>query len=240
VKETRALKGLAPVVVTPVHADGAIDVDGLKRLINFLVGKDVGGFWTLGTGSEDMDLTFEKRLTVARTVCEANAGRKPLVLGSGFFALEDMMNFMDATKNLQFDAYHVMPYHPVMSLERIDWMYRRLADYASKPLWLYTSANWCQHITPELVAGLKDHSNITGVKFSSSHTVDQLKVLGLMSPGFQVITAVANQLYATLAMGSPCTTSSRGGGRRPGGARRGAGVGGGGAPHDGPPPRPPL
>lgn len=208
--ETRALKGLAPVVVTPVHADGEIDVDGLSRLINFLVGKDVGGFWTLGTGSEDMDLTFEKRLTVARTVCEANAGRKPLVLGAGFFAFEDMANFMDATKDLQFDSYHAMPYHPVMSLERIDWMYRRLADCASKPLWLYTSANWCQHITPELIAGLKDHPNIAGVKFSSSHTVDQLKVLGMMSPGFQVITAVANQLYATLAMGSPCTTSSVG------------------------------
>jgi 4-hydroxy-tetrahydrodipicolinate synthase len=206
--ETRALKGIVPVVVTPVLADGAIDVEGLKRLINYLVAKDVGGFWTLGTGSEDMDLTFEKRLTVARTICAANAGRKPLVLGSGFFALEDMKNFMDATRELQFDAYHVMPYQPVMSLERIDWMYRHLADHASKPLWLYTSANWCQHITPELVAGLQDHPNVTGVKFSSSHTVDQLKVLGLMAPGFQVVTAVANQFYATLAMGTLATTSS--------------------------------
>jgi dihydrodipicolinate synthase/N-acetylneuraminate lyase len=207
-KETRALNGIVPVVVTPVHADGSIDTEGLSRLINFLVDKDVGGFWCLGTGSEDMDLTFEKRLTVAKTICAANAGRKPLVLGSGFFALEDMTNFLDATKGLQFDAYHVMPYQPVMSLDRIDWMYRRLADRASRPLWMYTSANWCQHITPELVFGLKDHPNITGVKFSSSHTVDQLKVLGLQSPGFQVVTAVANQFYATLGMGSQATTSS--------------------------------
>ena len=206
--ETRALRGIVPVVVTPVHADGAIDVEGLTRLINYLVDKDVGGFWSLGTGSEDMDLTFEQRLTVARTICAANAGRKPLVLGSSFFALGDMKNFMDATADLQFDAYHVMPYQPLMSFERIDWMYRRLADHASKPLWLYTSANWSQHITPELVLGLKDYPNVAGIKFSSSNTVDQLKVLGMLAPGFQVVTAVANQFYATLAMGTQATTSS--------------------------------
>lgn len=206
--ETRPLRGVVPVVVTPVQQNGAIDVEGLKRLINFLVAKDVGGFWCLGTGSEDMDLTFEKRLTVAKTVCEANAGRKPLILGAGFFAHEDMRNFMDATRHLQFDSYHVMPYHPVASLDRIAWMYRDLAEHATKPLWAYTSANWCQHITPELIESLKDHPNIAGVKFSSSHTVDQLKVLGMQSPSFQVITAVANQMIATLSMGSPGTTSS--------------------------------
>ena len=206
--ETRALRGVVPVVVTPVQSDGAIDVPAIHRLVNFLIETNVDGFWCLGTGSEDMDLTFEQRLIAARALCEANAGRKPLILGAGFFALPDIKNFMDATKGLTFDAYHVMPYHPVISLDRLDWMYRHLADHATKPLWMYTSANWCQHIPPEFVGNLKDHPNIAGVKYSSSHTVDQLKVIGMISPAFQMLTAVANQLYATLAMGSPGTTSS--------------------------------
>jgi len=206
--ETRALRGVIPVVVTPMHADGSIDVEGQKRLIQFLVEKDVGGLWALGTGSEDMDLTFDQRLTAARAVCEANAGRKPLVIGAGFFALPDIKDFMDVTRDLEFDAYHVMPYHPLLSMERVAWMYRHLADYASKPLWMYTSANWCQAFKPDFVAGLKDHPNIAGIKFSSSNTVDQLKVMAMQEPGFQTITAVANQWYAALAMGSPAGTTS--------------------------------
>jgi dihydrodipicolinate synthase/N-acetylneuraminate lyase len=206
--ESRALKGVIPVVVTPLHENGAIDVEGQKRLIDFLVAKGVGGLWALGTGSEDMDLTFDQRLTAARAICEANAGRLPLVLGAGFFALADIVNFMDATSDLEFDAYHVMPYHPLLSMERVAWMYRYLADYASKPLWMYTSANWCQAFKPDFVAGLKDYPNIAGIKFSSSNTVDQLKVMAMQEPGFQTITAVANQWYAALAMGSPAGTTS--------------------------------
>jgi 4-hydroxy-tetrahydrodipicolinate synthase len=206
--ETRALKGVIPVVVTPLHEDGSVDAEGQKRLINFLVDKDVGGLWALGTGSEDMDLTFDQRLTAARAVCEANAGRKPLVLGAGFFALPDIINFMDGTRELEFDAYHVMPYHPLLSMQRVAWMYRHLADYAAKPLWMYTSANWCQPFNPDFVAGLKDHPNIAGIKFSSSNTVDQLKVMAMQEPRFQTITAVANQWYAALAMGSPAGTTS--------------------------------
>ncbi len=206
--ETRAIEGVVPVVQTPLQADGSVDDKGQRRLIEFLIGKEVAGFWCLGTGSEDMDLTFDKRLTAARAVCEANAGRKPLVLGAGFFALEDMLNFIDATSDLEFDAYHVMPYHPLLSLERMDWMYRHIADHASKPLWMYTSANWCRPFPPDFVAGLKEHPNIAGIKFSSSNTVDQLKVLAMAAPGFQVITAVANQWYAALAMGSRAGTTS--------------------------------
>lgn len=206
--ETRAIKGIVPVVNTTLTAEGAVDVAAQKRLIDYLIAKNVAGFWCLGTGSEDMGLTFDQRLAAARAVCEANAGRKPLVLGTGFFALDDMLNFIDATKELEFDAYHVMPYHPLLSLERMDWMYRRITDYAPKPLWMYTSANWCRPFTPDFVEGLKDHPNIAGIKFSSSNTVDQLKVLGMAEPAFQVITAVANQLYTTLAMGSQASTSS--------------------------------
>lgn len=206
--ETRKIKGVVPVVQTPINADGSVDVPAQKKLIEYLIAKDVAGFWCLGTGSEDMNLSFDKRLTAARAVCEANAGRKPLVLGCGFFALDDMMNFIDATRNLEFDSYHLMPYHPLLSLDRMEWMYRHVADYAPKPLWMYTSANWCRAFTPDFVAKLKNHPNIAGIKFSSSNTVDQLKVLGMVEPNFQVITAVANQWYAALAMGSRAGTTS--------------------------------
>lgn len=206
--ETRPVRGVIPVVQTALNADLSVDSAGQTKLINYLVEKGVGGFWCLGTGSEDMNLTFAKRLDAARAVCEANAGRKPLILGAGFFCLEDILRFIDATADLEFDAWHVMPYHPLLSLDRLDWFYRRIAEHAPKPIWMYTSANWARPITPEFVKRLKDDPNIAGIKFSSSNTVDQLRVIGLCDPGFQVITAVANQWYACLSMGSQGGTTS--------------------------------
>ena len=208
--KTRSIEGIVPVLSTPLNKDETIDLSGLERLVEFLLTKDIGGLWVLGTGSEDMNLSFNKRLEVARCVTELNRGKIPLVLGAGFFAFEDILNFMEETSHLEFDAYHVMPYHPLLSLERLEWFYRKIADNASKPLWMYTSGNWSRPVTAEFVSTLKNHPNITGIKFSNTNAVAVTAVAALADSSFQVITAVASQLYACLAMGSKAHTSSLG------------------------------
>lgn len=204
----RELKGLIPVVQTPINQDGSIDNAGLTRLIDFVIEAGVGGLWTLGTNSEDMNLNFAKRLDVARTVTKANRGRIPLILGTGFFCMDDIFEFMEKTKDLEFDAYHVMPYHPLMGLDGLEKFYRDIADRATKPLWMYTSANWCRVIPPEFFGKLKDHPNIAGVKFSNSKTTDLITAVGYAEKNFQVITAVAKQLVMALSIGLAGSTTS--------------------------------
>lgn len=206
--KTRPLEGVIPVLQTPLTADGAIDHEAIARHIDFLIGKEVGGFWALGTGSEDMNLTFAKRLAVAESVTNANDGRVPLILGAGFYCMEDSIEFMRQTEGLEFDAYHVMPYHPLLSKDRLEWYYRTLADTASRPLWMYTSANWAQPIPPDFIARLKSHPNIAGIKFSTQRTTDMLKVVSLVEDGFQMITAVAAQWAVCLCMGVRAGTTS--------------------------------
>ena len=206
--ETRGLRGLVPVVQTPLYEDGSIDEEGQTKLIEWLGGLPVGGYWVLGTGSEDMNLSFDKRLQAARVACAANAGKKPLILGTGFFALDDIFAFIDATADLEFDAYHVMPYHPLLGHARLDWFYRQIADYCRKPLWMYYSSNWSKKVSPEFVAALKDHPNIAGIKFSSRDTIDQIKIMALANDSFQAITAVIGQYYAALCIGAKASTTS--------------------------------
>jgi len=206
--KTRPVRGVVPVVLTPLTAEENIDVPALKRIVDFINTKNIGGLWVLGTGGEDMNLSFAKRVEVAQTVCEANAGRTPLLLGSGFFAMEDIFNFFKETKDLEFDAYHVMPYNSLLSLDRLDWFYRNIADNCPKPLWMYTSGNWSKPVTPGFVAGLKPHPNIAGIKFSKRDTVDVTEIAGFADEEFQVITAVATQFHPCLCMGSKAHTSS--------------------------------
>jgi 4-hydroxy-tetrahydrodipicolinate synthase len=197
----RKLNGVVPVLLTPFTKKGDVDEVGLANLVDYLNGKNVGGFWVLGTGAEDMNLTYEQRLRVANVVCEANAGKSPLVVGAGFFSMQDSLNFMDDTASLDFDAYHAMPYHPLLSMDRIEWWYKQLADHASKPLWMYTSANWCRFIPPEFVEKMKDYQNIAGVKYSTSNAVHTEKVIGMADDDFQVLTAVVRTFYASLCLG---------------------------------------
>lgn len=204
----RPVRGIVPVLVTPLSAEERIDIPALERLVEFLVGLDIGGLWVLGTGSEDMNLSWDKRLIVARTATEVNAGRVPLILGAAFYALEDIRRFMAETADLQADAYHVMPYHPLLGFDRIDWFYRHLADEAPKPMWMYTSANWSRPFPPEFAARLKGYPNLAGIKYSTRDAVNVFKVAGLADDDFQVITAVASQCFGCLGLGSRAHTSS--------------------------------
>ena len=130
-----------PVLQTPINKSGNVDEKSLNKILSFLLKKKVAGLWVLGTGSEDMNLTYKERLKVANVVCNHINGKIPIVLGAGFFALKDIYSFMDETSHLNFDSFHVMPYHPLLSQKRLKKLYEAIANYAIKPLWLYYSSN---------------------------------------------------------------------------------------------------
>lgn len=207
----RDIVGIVPVVLTPLRENKRLDVLGLNSIIEFLLSfEHIGGLWVLGTGSEDMHLSLNQRLHIAFTACAANANRLPLMLGAGFFSMEDIRSFMYATGGLDFDAYHIMPYNPKMSLNNLYTFYEKAADYSKKPIWLYASGNWSIKLPTCFIKGLKEHKSgkFVGIKFSSTNTKELSDVLTLADENFQVITAVASQLYTCLSLGSKGHTSS--------------------------------
>lgn len=206
----RTINGIVPVLSTPLLPDGSIDEQGLVRLLDYLLVKPIGGLWVLGTGSEDMNLTFAKRLQVARIASQHVRGRVPFMLGAGFFCMEDSLAFFEATKDLPVDAWHVMPYHPLLSTDRLVWYYRALADACPGELWLYTSGNWSPQLTLDAISQLKAHPKICGIKYSTTNAVNVLRVAQLCDASFQMITAVASQTYACMCSGSKAHTSSLG------------------------------
>ncbi len=206
--ENSQLRGIIPVLNTPLLEDGSIDHEGLRRLVEFLVNKGVGGFWALGTSSEDMNLSFEKRLEIARTVSETNAGRLPIVLGAAFYALEDILEFIKEAQDLEIHAFHVMCYHTLLGFDRVEWLYKYIADKCPKPLWMYSSVNYGRSLSPEFVEKLKEHPNIQGVKFSTKNVLDVSKVIMLADEDFQVMSSVATTLYTSLCLGVKAHTTS--------------------------------
>jgi len=198
----RNVAGIVPVLQTPLKG-GEIDERSLARHVNWLCTKDIGGLWVLGTGSEDMHLDLKRRIKVAEVACHANKGRKPLFLGCSFYSLFDTESFIDKTSDLEFDAYHWMPYHPLLGWERVRLTYEYLAK--TIPVWAYSSANWSRSMAPDFVRQLKD-CGVKGIKFSSQRTSDLQKVIGLQD--FQVITAVATQFLVCLQMGAKGSTTS--------------------------------
>lgn len=204
------LKGLVPVLITPLRSDQSIDSRALEELCAYYLNLGVDGLWVLGTGAEDMCLSYEQRIDVATLVAQYIKGRCKIILGCSFFSPAESSRFIIDTSHLDIHAYHAMPYHPKVSLRQLHSWYMNIADNcidANKQLWAYTSGNWATRMPATFIRELKSHPAFEGVKYSSSNILDIQEVIWLQDDSFQVITAVVKTLYSCLRLGITAATT---------------------------------
>lgn len=85
---TRAYSGIWPVAPTPFTDDGAVDVEGMKRVIDCMVDQGVDGICILANFSEQFLLSDEERAVLTRTSLEHCAGRVPIIVTVSHFATQ--------------------------------------------------------------------------------------------------------------------------------------------------------
>jgi 4-hydroxy-tetrahydrodipicolinate synthase len=84
----RPYTGIWPVAPTPFHDDGSLDLDGMKRVIDFMVDQGVDGICILANFSEQFLLSDEEREILTRLCLEHVAGRVPVIVTVSHFATQ--------------------------------------------------------------------------------------------------------------------------------------------------------
>ncbi len=79
---TVSLGGLGTALVTPFFADGSLDLDGLRALVQWQIASGVTMLVACGSTGEAATLSEDETAAVVRTVVEAAAGRVPVFAGS--------------------------------------------------------------------------------------------------------------------------------------------------------------
>ena len=83
---TPALTGVFPIAPTPFTADEALDLDGQRRVIDFLVDAGVDGICILANYSEQFSLTDDERDELTDLILEHVAGRVPVIVTTSHFS----------------------------------------------------------------------------------------------------------------------------------------------------------
>lgn len=77
---TNSFKGTGTALVTPFKSDGAIDVDALKKFIEFQIQENVDFLVVQGTTGESPTLSWEEKMEILDIVAEVNAKENPSFL----------------------------------------------------------------------------------------------------------------------------------------------------------------
>ncbi|ATP57327.1 4-hydroxy-tetrahydrodipicolinate synthase [Pedobacter ginsengisoli] len=164
--------GTGVALVTPFNADGSVDFDGLKNLINYLIEGKVEYLVSLGTTGEASTLNKDEKKKIWEFTAEINNGRLPLVAGIGG---NDTRAIAQNIKDFEVSGYSAIlsasPYYNKPTQEGIYQHYKALSESSSLPILLYnvpgrTGSNVSAHTTCRLATDL---NNIIGIKEASGN-----------------------------------------------------------------------
>lgn len=202
------IKGIVPVLITPLTANFELDEVGLKSLCEHVLRNGAGGIWLLGSTGEDLNLPLELRLQVVQKTSEFINGRIPIICGTGCRNVDDALRFIEKSSCASIDAYHFLYLDHKQSSTNLIRQMKKLADESPKPIWLYHNQKRGRTLTKEAVEELREHGNIQGMKAGGSSLAEMIQFMRLQTNEFQVIGATASQFYSMLCLGAEAHTSS--------------------------------
>ena len=158
-------KGSFPALVTP-FADGALDIDALKQLVEWQIAEGSHGLVPVGTTGESPTLSHDEHEQVIEEVVKATAGRVPVIAGAGSNNTVEAMRFMRHAEAVGADAALVVtPYYNKPTQAGLIAHFKALHDCCTLPIIIYNiPGRSVVDMTPETMGELAKLPRIIGVK----------------------------------------------------------------------------
>jgi len=108
------LTGILPVAPTPFTADGRVDEDGMRRVLDCMIDQGVDAICILANYSEQFVLSDEERALLTKLSVEHVAGRVPVIVTISHFATNIVVERAKYAQSLGASMVMMMPpYHGV-------------------------------------------------------------------------------------------------------------------------------
>ncbi len=186
----KELIGTGVALITPFNEDYSVDVEALKRVVNYNIENGIDYLVVLGTTAESATLSKQEKQLIVNTIVSENAGRLPLVLGIGGNNTNAVVEAIGQTDLSAFTAVlSVSPYYNKPTQEGIYRHFSRIASVSPKPIILYNvPGRTGSNIAIETVVRLAtDFKNIVAIKEAAGDIVQAMKLINETPDDFLII-----------------------------------------------------
>lgn len=176
------IRGSLTALVTPL-ADGALDEDALKALVDWQIAEGSHGLVPVGTTGESPTMSHDEHERVIEVVVKQAAKRVPVIAGAGSNNTQEAIRFMQFAEAVGADAALVVtPYYNKPTQEGMLQHYRALHDCCELPIIIYNiPGRSVVDMTPATMGELAKLPRIIGVKDATGDVVrvsDQRETCG--------------------------------------------------------------
>nr|WP_314624824.1 4-hydroxy-tetrahydrodipicolinate synthase [uncultured Noviherbaspirillum sp.] len=182
------IQGSIVAIVTPMHADGSLDLPGLKKLIDWHIAEGTDGIVIVGTTGESPTVTVDEHCELIKVAVEHTARRIPIIAGTGGNSTVEAIELTRYAKEVGADAsLQVVPYYNRPTQEGMYRHFRKIAESVDLPVILYNvPGRTVADMSNDTMLRLAQVPGIVGVKEATGNIARDTDLLRLAPPSFAV------------------------------------------------------
>ena len=160
------IKGSIVAIVTPMNADGSLDMTAFRELIDFHIEQGTDGIVVVGTSGESPTVNVEEHELLIQVAVDHAAKRIPIIAGTGGNSTKEAIELATFSKKAGADAsLTVVPYYNKPTQEGLYQHFKAIAEAVDMPHILYNvPGRTVADMSNDTVLRLAQIRNIVGIK----------------------------------------------------------------------------
>ena len=199
----KPITGSIVALVTPMHEDGSVDFDALRRLVDWHIAEGTQCIGAVGTTGESPTVSVEEHCEVIRVAVEHAAGRIPVMAGAGGNSTAEAIELSRYALKVGADCtLSVVPYYNRPSQEGIYAHFRAIAEAVDIPMVLYNvPGRTVADMQTETVLRLAEVPGIVGIKEATGSIERACWLIKQAPRGFSIYSGDDGTAVALMLLG---------------------------------------
>ncbi len=199
----KPIVGSIVALVTPMHEDGSVDYDGLRRLVDWHIAEGTDCIGVVGTTGESPTVSMEENCEVIRVAVEHARGRVPIMAGAGANNTREAIELTQFAKQVGADCtLQVVPYYNRPSQEGIYQHFKAIAEAVDLPVVLYhVPGRTVADMLPETTLRLAQVPGIVGIKEATGNIERACQLIKHAPKGFSIYSGDDGTAVALMLLG---------------------------------------
>jgi len=197
------ITGSLVAIVSPMHEDGSLDFDALRRLIEWHVSEGTNAIVAVGTTGESPTLDPQEHIELVRVAVQTVGGRIPVVAGTGANSTREAIELTVHARQVGADAtLQVVPYYNRPTQEGLYRHFTAVAEAVDLPMILYNvPGRTVADLGVETTVRLAQVPRIVGLKDATGDLARAGELLRRLPPGFALYSGNDDSALALMLLG---------------------------------------
>lgn len=202
------LRGLVPILPTPLNEDESLDEAGIESLAEFTLRYPFSGVFTLASAGEDENLPSALIDRCAQLFARTIGPGIPVLAKTCRPGTKATIERTKRMADLGIDAAVVHFQHKMLGTDHVQRHFTAIADASPIPIVVYNNALRGIALTVDQMLELATHPNIVAMKAGGSNLAELQRLILFAPDDFTVMTAGGGQIFAGLALGATGHTAA--------------------------------